>query len=95
MSSVDSPESPASQEKNVRSQFFVADPSQLHGYLRALRLGRGMNQAQLAKRLGVSVARVSRMERDPSKVSLGQVLDVLAVLGARMAIDLRTPEATP
>jgi HTH-type transcriptional regulator / antitoxin HipB len=79
----------------MRSQFFIADPSQLPSYLRALRTGRGFNQAQLAKRLGVSIARVSQMERDPSKVSLGQVLEVLAILGAQMAIDIRVPESTP
>ncbi|MCU0626251.1 MAG: helix-turn-helix transcriptional regulator [Gemmatimonadaceae bacterium] len=57
--------------------------------LRALRKARGMTQAELGRRLGVSKGRVSAIERDPSGVALAQILAIVAELGARVMLDDR------
>jgi transcriptional regulator with XRE-family HTH domain len=55
--------------------------------LRALRTSRGLTQTELGRRLGVTKARISAIERDPSGVALGQILAVVAALGGRVLID--------
>lgn len=60
---------------------------QLGPYLKALRQARGWTQAALADALGVSRARVNVIERDPGAVSVARLLDVLAVLGARLGVE--------
>jgi HTH-type transcriptional regulator / antitoxin HipB len=65
-------------------------PAQLAPQLRALRLAQGWSQAALGQRLGLSQARIARMETDPLSVSTGQLLTLLSVLGAQVC--LRTCE---
>lgn len=45
-----------------------------------------MTQAELAQRLGVVQSRVADIERDPGAVSVEQLLQVLAMLGAQMVV---------
>ena len=67
--------------------FIVTNPSQLTAYLRSLRRARGLTQAALGARLGVTTARVSAIERNPGVLSTALLLRVLKVLGARLALD--------
>ena len=60
--------------------------SQLQQLLKSLRKSRDMTQAALAKRLGVVQSRVADIERDPGAVSVEQLLQVLAMLGAQMVV---------
>jgi HTH-type transcriptional regulator/antitoxin HipB len=60
--------------------------SQLRQLLRSLRKSRQMTQAELAQRLGVVQSRVADIERDPGAVSVEQLLQVLAMLGAQMVV---------
>jgi HTH-type transcriptional regulator / antitoxin HipB len=62
-------------------------PEQLAAYLRALRTSRGLTQAEVGRSLGVSAARISEIERDPTNVGFGQIQRVLLVLGARLALE--------
>lgn len=62
----------------------IAD--QLRQHLRALRKQRGLTQAQLGLRLGVTQARIVEIERQPGVVSLEQIMNVLAVLGAALVL---------
>jgi HTH-type transcriptional regulator / antitoxin HipB len=65
--------------------------SQLRQLLKSLRKSRQMTQAELARRLGVVQSRVADIERDPGAVSVEQLLQVLAMLGAQMVVrDTRT-----
>ncbi|HEV8496772.1 MAG TPA: helix-turn-helix domain-containing protein [Gemmatimonadaceae bacterium] len=73
--------------------FIVTNPSQLTAYLRSLRRARGLTQAALGARLGVTTARVSAIERNPGVLSTALLLQVLKVLGARLALDTGTPKA--
>ncbi len=62
-------------------------PAQLSAYLRSLRKTRGLTQAELGARLGVSAARVGAIEHDPSTVGFEQLLRTLQALGARVYLD--------
>ena len=60
--------------------------SQLTPYLKALRVNRGMTQAQLGRLLGVTQARVAEIEANPGTVGLQQILRILHVLDVSLAI---------
>jgi HTH-type transcriptional regulator/antitoxin HipB len=62
-------------------------PSQLSDHLRALRKAKGLSQAELGIRLGLSQARVARIEGDPLSISVEQLLQVLATLGVRVSLE--------
>ena len=59
---------------------------QLQQLLKSLRKSRKMTQAELAQRLGVVQSRIADIERDPGAVSVEQLLQVLAILGAQMVV---------
>ena len=59
---------------------------QLQQLLKSLRKSRKMTQAELARRLGVVQSRIADIERDPGAVSVDQLLQVLALLGAQMVV---------
>ena len=59
---------------------------QLQQLLKSLRKSRKMTQAELARRLGVVQSRIADIERDPGAVSVEQLLQVLAILGAQMVV---------
>jgi HTH-type transcriptional regulator/antitoxin HipB len=68
--------------------------SQLQKLLKSLRKSRQMTQAELARRLGVVQSRVADIERDPGAVSVEQLLQVLAMLGAQMVVRETATEAS-
>jgi HTH-type transcriptional regulator/antitoxin HipB len=68
--------------------------SQLQQLLKSLRKSRQMTQAELARRLGVVQSRVADIERDPGAVSVEQLLQVLAMLGAQMVVRENATEAS-
>ena len=72
--------------------------SQLQQLLKSLRKSRQLTQAELARRLGVVQSRVADIERDPGAVSVEQLLQVLAMLGAQGVVrqtDTGLSAATP
>lgn len=68
--------------------------SQLQQLLKSLRKSRKMTQAELARLLGVVQSRIADIERDPGAVSVEQLLQVLAMLGAQMVVRETEPSAT-
>ena len=64
----------------------IQSAGQLSAHLRSLRKARGFNQVQLGAALGVGQARVARIERDPTAVSVEQFLAVLGALGVQMVL---------
>ena len=70
--------------------FIVTTPAQLTAYLRSLRRARGLTQADLGARLGVSAARISTIERNPGVLSTALLLKLLQVLGARLGLETDT-----
>ena len=67
--------------------YTLQTPDQLPAYLRSLRKSRGLTQRELGNMLGVSAARIAAIEHRPSAVSVGQILDLLHLLGARLLLD--------
>lgn len=63
---------------------WVADPTGLGGVIRDARRSRGLQQVDLAERLGVSRRTVSRMERGEA-VSIETALRALAECGVALA----------
>ncbi len=61
-------------------------PAQLTSHLRSFRKARGLTQAALGQLLGLDQTRVAKIERDPSRVSVGQLLQLLAVLHVRVLL---------
>jgi HTH-type transcriptional regulator/antitoxin HipB len=66
--------------------YIIQVPGQLSSHLRALRKAQNLSQTELGTRLGLSQARIARIEGDPLSVSVEQLLRVLAALGARLEI---------
>lgn len=77
--------------------FPIRFSSQMRPHLRALRKKRGLTQAQLGALVGVSQARIAEIEANPGLVNLDQMLQLLATLGAMLALEENapTPMAAP
>ena len=72
--------------------YLIAISDQLAPQLRSLRKARGLNQADLALKLGVTQSRIAAIERNPAAVSAGQLLALLKVLGVDLVLrDTQTP----
>ena len=70
-------------------------PQQLAAHLRSLRRAKKLTQAQLGAKVGLSQARIGKIERDPRTVSMGQLMRILALLDARFMLQVsETKEAT-
>jgi len=62
-------------------------PAQLSNHLRSFRKARGLTQAALGALTGLDQTRIAKIERDPKRVSVGQLLQLLAVLKVRVLLD--------
>ena len=69
----------------------IQTPTQLAPHLRALRIAKGWNQEQLGVKLGLSQARIARIEKDPLNISVGQLLKVLSALDAKISVLVERP----
>lgn len=78
-----------------RMDYLVQTPKQLSAHLRSLRRARNLTQAQLGARIGLDQTRIAKIERNPSLVSVGQLLQILAVLDTRVAIQTQGRKANP
>lgn len=76
--------------------YLIAISDQLAPHLRSLRKARGLSQAQLALQLGVTQSRIATIERNPSAVGTGQLMDLLKVLGVDLVLrDAQSPAPGP
>jgi HTH-type transcriptional regulator/antitoxin HipB len=71
----------------------ILSPGQLSAHLRALRKARGLSQAQLGAVLGVGQTRITRIEHDPTAISVEQLLALLGALGVQMVLRPTGPRA--
>lgn len=60
--------------------------------LSSARKQKGLTQADLAARLGLSQARVSQLESQPETITAQQLLLLTSVLGLEVSVGLRTNE---
>lgn len=61
-------------------------PEQVGAVLRAARLQRGMTQAEVAARLGVSVQAMSRLEKNAGRASFDRIHRLCLLLGLEIAL---------
>jgi HTH-type transcriptional regulator/antitoxin HipB len=66
---------------------WLQTPAQLSDHLRSFRKARGLTQAALGALCGLDQTRIAKIERDPKRVSVGQLLQLLAVLKVRVLLD--------
>jgi HTH-type transcriptional regulator/antitoxin HipB len=67
---------------------------QLGPALKALRQAQGWSQTELGRRVGLSQERISTIERQPERVTVGQLLTVLMALEAQLRVEPRTHAAS-
>lgn len=65
----------------------VDTPQQLRTILRSLRHARGLTQAQLGQKLGVSQKRIARIEAAPEVTAFDQIARMITAMGYRLAIE--------
>lgn len=73
----------------------IQTAAQLSAHLRSLRKAQNLTQAQLGARVGLNQARIGKIERDPTHVSVGQLMKVLATLGVRIVLQGPTAGIRP
>jgi len=66
---------------------WLQTPAQLSNHLRSFRKARGLTQAALGALTGLDQTRIAKIEHDPKRVSVGQLLQLLAVLKVRVLLD--------
>jgi HTH-type transcriptional regulator/antitoxin HipB len=72
--------------------FVVQLPDQLGDLLRAARGRKNLTQAQVAKRLGVSIQAVSRLEQQAGKASFDRIHRLCLMLGLELVLRDRKPD---
>jgi HTH-type transcriptional regulator/antitoxin HipB len=70
-------------------------PAQLASHLRSLRKSRGLTQVQLGRMVGIDQSRIARIERNPERVSVQTLLQLLAKLRVRLLLDPADPSKAP
>jgi HTH-type transcriptional regulator / antitoxin HipB len=65
----------------------ASTPAQVRAILRSLRRSRGLTQAQLGRKLGVSQKRIARIEAAPGVTSFDQIVRFAVALGGRIVVD--------
>lgn len=73
----------------------ILTPAQLAAQLRSLRRMRHLTQAQLGAKAGLSQTRIGKIERDPRHVSSGQLMQILALLGVRLVLQVPAERDAP
>jgi HTH-type transcriptional regulator / antitoxin HipB len=73
----------------------IQSPAQLAVYLKSLRKAKRLTQAQLGTMLGVTRARISEIENDPSNLGFSQLQRILHLLGSRLVIDTHATNLRP
>ena len=66
---------------------WLQTPAQLSNHLRSFRKARGLTQAALGALAGLDQTRIAKIERDPSLVSVRQLLQLLAVLKVHVLLE--------
>ena len=73
----------------------IRTSGQLGPALRVLRQQRGWSQTELGRRVGLSQERISSIERQPERITVGQLLTVLMALDGELLVDARPPSRPP
>ena len=66
----------------------VDTPPQLASVLRSLRRARKLTQAEVGKKMGVSLKRISGIELNPGVTTFDQIARMVSVLGGRLVVEV-------
>jgi HTH-type transcriptional regulator / antitoxin HipB len=66
-------------------------PAQLANHLRSFRKACGLTQAQLGRMVGTDQSRIARIERNPERVSVETLLQLLTKLRVRLLLEPLDP----
>lgn len=69
-------------------------PAQLADHLRSFRKARGLTQAQLGRLVGIDQSRITRIERNPQRVSVHTLMQLLTALRVRVLLEPLDPLKT-
>lgn len=67
-------------------QYIIQTPEQLKAMLSGLRKSRGLTQAALAEKLGVSQQAIAKLESNPAGASVERLFAVLRIMDTRLAL---------
>ena len=79
----------------MRDAHIIKTPHQLKAVLRSLRRGRGLNQSEFGRKIGLSQERISAIENHPERLTTDQLLTILMALGMELVIKPPSPETAP
>lgn len=71
----------------------ITTSGQLGPFLKHLRTRRGLSQAALGKKIGLSQERISRIENHPEAVTFDQILTMLMALEATLTVEPRSSQS--
>lgn len=66
---------------------WLQTPAQLSDHLRSFRKARNLTQAALGELVGLDQTRIAKIESDPARISVSQLLKLLSVLRIRVLLD--------
>jgi HTH-type transcriptional regulator/antitoxin HipB len=66
--------------------YLIQTPNQLASHLRSLRRAQRMTQTQLGTLVGLDQTRIAKIEKDPRRVSVAQLVQILSALGVRLLL---------
>ena len=69
--------------------------AQLADHLRSFRKARGLTQAELGRMVGIDQSRITRIERNPERVSVQTLLQLLTQLRVRVLLQPVDPSKVP
>lgn len=75
--------------------YLLQTPTQLAMHLPSLRNARHLTQAQLGMLVGLDQSRIAKIEADPRRVSVGQLLKILNALGVRVQLLSNEADSEP
>jgi HTH-type transcriptional regulator/antitoxin HipB len=77
---------------NALMDYLIQTSNQLASHLRSLRRAHHLTQAQLGTLVGLDQTRIAKIEKDPRRISVGQLVKVLNALGVRMLLQSANTE---
>lgn len=81
-------------QKYFPMQSVIRTSGQLGPVIRQLRKAKGWSQMELGRQVGLSQERISAIETHPERVTFDQLLTILMVLDAEIAISARGTPST-
>jgi HTH-type transcriptional regulator/antitoxin HipB len=71
---------------NLPMDYLVQTSNQLASHLRSLRRAQNLTQAQLGALVGLDQTRIAKIEKDPRRISVEQLVKILGALSVRMLL---------